>query len=129
MPYIETVYPAESTNFGEFTKIFVHGVGGLSAQVYSQEIQNHSGDSTKSVFDDHGRPVWIKDENGYITHRPYDQATGALKTLITDVDTGITPDEPAGWTTPAGGGLHLTTAYELDALGRPTKIASHGNRI
>ena len=43
---------------------------------------------------------------------------------IADVDTtqtGDFADLPSGWSTPAGGGLHLTTTYEVDALGRTTK--------
>src|SRR5262249_14896829 len=42
----------------------------------------------------------------------------------TDVDTARTGDFqnlPAGWATPAGGGLHLVTQYEVDGLGRRTK--------
>jgi len=37
---------------------------------------------------------------------------------ISDVDTSQVGDAPAGWTTPAGGGLHLISDYQHDARGR-----------
>jgi RHS repeat-associated protein len=43
---------------------------------------------------------------------------------IVDVDTSRTNDFqnlPTGWATPAGGGLHLVTTYEVDSLGRTVK--------
>ena len=48
-------------------------------------------------------------------------ATGGVLQRIEDVDTSQTSDEPSGWSTPTGGGLHLVTDYELDDLGRPTQ--------
>jgi len=61
---------------------------------------------------------------GYLTYTAYDQATGAVVKRIVDVDTSQTDtfaDKPAGWTTPGGGGRHLTTTYEVDSQGRVTK--------
>ena len=31
---------------------------------------------------------------------------------------------PAGWTTPAGGGLNLVTTYEVDPLGRDVEMTA-----
>ena len=47
--------------------------------------------------------------------------------VIRDVDTTQTStfsNLPTGWSTPSGGGLHLTTTYEVDDLGRTTKETS-----
>ncbi|MBO0696925.1 MAG: RHS repeat protein, partial [Zavarzinella sp.] len=38
-------------------------------------------------------------------------------------------DLPAGWATPAGGGLHLTTLFELDAQGRPVTETDPGGGV
>jgi RHS repeat-associated protein len=51
---------------------------------------------------------------------------------IVDVDTTRTADFaglPAGWTTPAGGGLHLKTTYEVDGLGRTTTTTDPGGHV
>jgi RHS repeat-associated protein len=88
-------------------------------------------DSETTYFDVYGRPVWSKDGDGFITYRSYD-ATGAVLKTITDVDTTRTSDFtglPSGWTTPTGGGLHLITEYEVDALGRVTKETSNAGNI
>jgi len=52
---------------------------------------------------------------------PYEQATGAVIETIMDVNmtqTSAFANLPTGWTTPSGGGLHLTTTCEVDDLGR-----------
>jgi hypothetical protein len=69
-------------------------------------------------FDAFGNLIWLKDERGYLTRHTYDSATGARVQTIRDVDTSQVGDAPAGWTTPAGGGLHLVTDYQHDARGR-----------
>ena len=78
-----------------------------------------------------GRPIWLKDEAGFLTYLSWDDVTGGLLKVIEDVDTTQTStfaNLPSGWSIPTGGGLHLTTSYELDALARPTKItAPNGN--
>ncbi|VTU01332.1 rhs repeat-associated core domain-containing protein : YD repeat protein OS=Isosphaera pallida (strain ATCC 43644 / DSM 9630 / IS1B) GN=Isop_2419 PE=4 SV=1 [Gemmataceae bacterium] len=96
--------------------------------------QNGSNAATTvtTVFDAQGRPVWSKDQAGFLTYVQYDPATGGVLKTITDVDTTQTAtfaNLPSGWTTPAGGGLHLTTAYEVDRYGRPTKETTPEGRI
>jgi RHS repeat-associated protein len=96
--------------------------------------QNGPGTATTltTVFDAFGRPIWQKDGDGFLTYTAYDQATGAVVKQIRDVDTTQTStftNLPSGWTTPAGGGLHLTTTYEVDALGRVTKTTHPNGRV
>jgi YD repeat-containing protein len=89
-------------------------------------------DVATTYFDAAGRPVWVKDPDGYIQYLAYDPATGALVTSIADVntaDTGEFTNLPAGWSTPAGGGLNLVTQYQVDALGRTTKEISPGGNV
>lgn len=85
--------------------------------------QNGSGTSASRIerFDLHGNRIWRKDERGFLTRMKYDLPTGALVQQIEDVDTAQVTDEPAGWTTPASGGLHLVTDYEHDGHGRITQ--------
>ena len=85
--------------------------------------QNGSGTSAtrRDQFDVHGYRTWQMDERGFITRRKYDVPTGTVVQRIDDVDTGLTVDEPTGWTTPSGGGLNLVTDYEHDELGRETQ--------
>ncbi len=82
--------------------------------------QNGSGvaDSTTQFFDRHGHPTWSKDERGFLVRDQFDVATGAQTQHIADVNTALTTDQPAGWTTPAGGGLHLITDTTIDPQGR-----------
>jgi hypothetical protein len=96
--------------------------------------QNGPGVATTltTVFDPYGRPIWQKDGDGFLTYTAYDQATGAVVKQIRDVDTTQTStftNLPSGWTTPAGGGLHLTTTYEVDALGRVTRKVHPNGRV
>ncbi|MFQ3649983.1 MAG: RHS repeat-associated core domain-containing protein [Gemmataceae bacterium] len=96
--------------------------------------QNGPGTATTltTVFDAFGRPIWQKDGGGFLTYIEYDQATGAVLKHIRDVDTTQTStftNLPSGWTTPAGGGLHLMTTYEVDALGRVTKKVHPNGRV
>jgi len=88
--------------------------------------QNGPGTADQSTtFNDvYARPIWHKDGDGFIHYTEYDQATGAVSKTIVDVDTTRTSDFtnlPAGWSTPAGGGLHLINLDEVDGLGRTTK--------
>jgi RHS repeat-associated protein len=82
-------------------------------------------DVTTTVYDQFDRPIWDKDGSGFLTYTAYDPATGAVAKMINDVDTTKTNDFtnlPTGWTTPAGGGLHLITQMVVDALGRTTQL-------
>tara|TARA_R110002111_G_scaffold164386_3_gene230587 strand:+ start:42527 stop:48934 length:6408 start_codon:yes stop_codon:yes gene_type:complete len=86
-------------------------------------FQNGSGtaNSFVEVFDIDGYLTWQKDERGFITRFKYNTATGAIIQRIDDVDTAQVTDEPSGWVTPTGGGLHLITDYESDDQGRVTQ--------
>ncbi|MBX9622457.1 MAG: RHS repeat protein [Gemmataceae bacterium] len=97
-------------------------------------VQNGPGAATSTAvaYDADGRATWAKDGRGFLTHAAYDPATGGVTRAIADVDTTQTStftNLPPGWTTPAGGGLHLTTPYEVDALGRPTKVTAPDGRV
>jgi RHS repeat-associated protein len=88
-----------------------------------------SGAATVKIqfFDQYRRPTWTKDEDGFISYQQWDDVTGGLLVEIADVNTSKSPPDfvnlPTGWTTPAGGGLHLKTVYaSLDGFGRATKI-------
>ena len=96
--------------------------------------QNGSNAATSAVvvLNNFQQPIWIKDAAGYITFRAYDQATKTLIKEIVDVDTTQTTtfnSLPSGWSTPSGAGLHLTTSYEVDSLGRATKITYPNGRV
>jgi RHS repeat-associated protein len=84
--------------------------------------------TTIQFFDQYRRPTWKKDENGFIHYQQWDNVTGGLQIQIVDVDTTKTGDFsnlPTGWTTPAGGGLHLKTLYgNIDGFGRATMITN-----
>ncbi|MFO0848770.1 MAG: hypothetical protein U0871_09480 [Gemmataceae bacterium] len=84
------------------------------------------------VYDLYGRPVWAKDGDGFLTYAAYDVATGAATRVIRDVNTATTADFtglPSGWSTPGGGGLHLKVDYEVDALGRATKVTDANGQV
>jgi RHS repeat-associated protein len=97
--------------------------------------QNGSGAATSTIqfFDQFRRPTWFKDENGFIFYKQWADVTGGLLVGISDVDTTKTGDFvnlPTGWTTPAGGGLHLKTVYaNIDGFGRATKITDPNTNI
>jgi RHS repeat-associated protein len=79
---------------------------------------------TEQVFDTSGREIWSKDGDGILRYTAYDAQSGAVVKTIVDVNTSRTGDFqslPGGWSTPAGGGLHLVTTYDVDRLGRPVK--------
>ncbi len=86
--------------------------------------QNGSGTANthKEYFDELGYLTWSMNERGFITHYLYDTALGAMIQQIEDVDTSITPGAPAGWSTPAEGGLNIITDYENDDRGRPVQV-------
>jgi RHS repeat-associated protein len=86
--------------------------------------KNGSNAATSNIqfFDKWRHPTYFKDEDGFIQRNQWNRLTGAMTQHIDDVNTTTATDEPAGWVHPAGGGLHRTTAYVDDMLGRWTKI-------
>ncbi|MBA3936049.1 MAG: RHS repeat-associated core domain-containing protein [Planctomycetes bacterium] len=81
--------------------------------------------ATTVVYDLFDRPSWVKDQEGFLAYHAYDTASGGEAVTIRDVNTALTADFtglPSGWTTPAGGGLHLKTVRTLDLLGRATQV-------
>ncbi len=89
-------------------------------------------DTEVTYFDTYARPIWHKDGDGFLTYTAYDPATGAEVKTITDVDTTRTGDFqnlPSGWSTPAGGGLHLITTMQVDGLGRTTEQTDPAGHI
>jgi RHS repeat-associated protein len=81
--------------------------------------------ATTVVYDLFDRPIWVKDQEGFLAYHAYDTASGGEAVTIRDVNTALTADFtglPSGWTTPAGGGLHLKTVRTLDLLGRATQV-------
>jgi RHS repeat-associated protein len=89
-------------------------------------------DTTTTFYDGYGRPIWTQDGDGFLTYTAYDQATGAVVKTIDDVNTANTSDFsnlPSGWSTPTGGGLHLITQMQVDALGRTTKLTDPDGNI
>lgn len=92
--------------------------------------QNGSGaaDTITEIFDEDGHLIWQRDPRGFITYRAYDLPTGAVTQEIRDVD-GDQLTLPPGWTTPAGGGLHLVTDYQHDDLGRTTQTLGPAHTI
>jgi len=88
--------------------------------------------TTSAYNDDQARPIWLKDADGFLTYLEYDPATGEETKRIVDVDTTETSDFdnlPSGWSTPAGGGLHLITLRELDGMGRATKVTAPNGKV
>lgn len=89
--------------------------------VASNGAGGSTGDQIVNVYNLFGQPVWSKDGDGFITYTHWDVATGGMLSHIQDADLSQTvffDTAPTGWTTPAGGGLHLTTTYSLDNFGR-----------
>ena len=88
--------------------------------------ENGSGTSNRRIerYDQYGQLLWRREERGFLTRFRYDNASGGRTQRIDDVATGQITDSPAvpsGWSTPAGGGLHLVTDYILDHFGRSTQ--------
>ncbi len=100
--------------------------------VTTAENGPNSATSVVTVMDSKGRPIWSKDQGGFLTYTEYDNTTGAVTKQIVDVDTTQTStfaNLPSGWSTPSGGGLQLTTTYEVDSLGRTTKETYPNGRV
>jgi|688.fasta_scaffold28483_3 RHS repeat-associated protein len=136
----ETQYPNEDLSNPLTTSYhYTFFVGSTAIQskttnepiVVSAQNGSNTVDSTTTVFDQAGRAIWTKDQDGFLTFRAYDPESGAVVREIVDVDTTKTADFsalPAGWVTPSGGGLHLKTTYAVDRLGRTIEtVDPNGN--
>jgi RHS repeat-associated protein len=128
LPASTTVY-TDDAGAEELTSQYSYTFFSGTLMIESQSTTDVANGTTTVVYDTLGRPTWQKNAAGFINYAAYDQGTGALATTITDVNTSLTTNEPSGWTTPTGGGLHLTTTYELDNLGRPTKATDPNAHI
>jgi hypothetical protein len=87
--------------------------------------QNGSGAAATStqVFDQYGNLLWTLDPRGFINQQIFDATIAAVTESVQDFNTTTHPGiAPAGWTTPAGGGLHLITDTSYDAQGRPIQV-------
>jgi RHS repeat-associated protein len=136
-----TTYPNATTSGGLTTTYayeFTTGTTQIVSQATSKPIvtssQNGPGtaDVSTTVFDAVGRPIWSKDPDGFLRYTEYDETTGSVVKSIADVDTtqaSSFENLPAGWATPTTGGLHLVTAYEVDALGRTTTMTDANGNI
>ena len=93
--------------------------------------QNGSGVAAtrRDYYDSYGNLTWQMDERGFLTNTSYDIVTGAILQRIADVDTTQVSDAPAGWVTPAGGGLHLISDYLFDDEGRTTQVLGPSHTI
>jgi hypothetical protein len=71
---------------------------------------------TTTYFDGYGRPVWVRDADGYLSYTEFDPATGAAVKTITDVDTTRTADFtglPSGWGSPAPTGATAVARFDF----------------
>lgn len=86
--------------------------------------QNGSGlvDSRTERFDTFGNLIWERGPRGFIRRHVYDSVRGVLTQSVEDVNTTLVSDEPSGWVTPSGGGLHVVTDYEYDDQNRATQV-------
>ncbi|MDY3560568.1 hypothetical protein R5W23_001812 [Gemmata sp. JC673] len=137
----ETVYRNDNGTGGQTTSYgytFQSGTNQIASTtvtlptVTTAQNGSNSGTTATVVNDTFGRPVWAKDQAGVLSYTQYDDLTGAVVKTITDVNTSLTgtfANLPSGWSTPSGAGLHLTTSYEVDALGRATKVTHPNGRV
>ena len=94
--------------------------------------KNGSGASNvrKEYFDPYGNLVWSKDERGRLTYHAYDAMLGVATQTIVDVDS----DQSSGLNPPTGyagnsDGLHLTSDFSHDSLGRTTEALGPAHNI
>jgi RHS repeat-associated protein len=135
----ETVYPSDTDQMEKIVTSYSYTFYPETCQVQQKvstlpavpTAQNGSGqtDTQREYFDQYGNLTWTMDERGFITGYRYDIATGAVTQMIQDVDTSQVTDEPTGWETPTGGGLHLVTDLEHDDQGRITQTLGPAHTI
>ena len=134
-------YPNSTTTGAQTTSwsyVFAPGTTRILSQRTTLPVvsttQNGPGtaDISDRVFDSAGREIWSRDADGFLQFTRYDPRTNAVIQRIVDVDTSRTADFqdlPAGWITPTRGGLHLTSRFEVDSLGRPTRYTDPLGRV
>jgi RHS repeat-associated protein len=134
LPAASTVY-ANTDGTGALTTTYAYTFFTGKVQVESVTTTDPASGSSAVFYDAQDRPIWTKDAAGFLSYIAYDQKTGAVTKTIQDVNTtdptkaSTYANKSASWATPAGGGLHVTTTYEVDALGRPTKTTDANNNI
>jgi len=137
-----TTYPTATTGGGQTTRYLYTWVPGTTQlnsmteylPVVTAEQNGPAGASTEVTrsYDAAGREIWSRDADGYLNYTSYDPETGAVKTSIKDVSTSRTGDFqnlPTGWATPAGGGLHLVSTFDVDRLGRTIKATDPAGNV
>lgn len=135
-----TVYRNDDGTGGQTTSIAYTWGSGFDAQTVAITLptvttgQNGPGmaATVTTAFDDFGNPFWFRDADGFLHYREFDGTTGAIIKAISDVSTSQSSTFtglPSGWSTPTGGGLHLTDTAEVDALGRTTKYTSANSNV
>jgi len=89
--------------------------------------------TTLCIFDAYGNPCVGQDVSrilSYVAWDPSDRSQDGQADLRCRFDPRPPPlaGKPSGWSTPSGGGLHLTTSLTPDDLGRTTKgVDPNGN--
>ena len=117
----KTEYPSDTDQTKKLITTFSYTFYSGTCQIQQKTItypvvstdQNGSGVAAtgKEYYDQYGNLTWQMDERGFITRQKFDIVTGLMTQRIDDVDTAQVSDEPAGWETPTGGGLHLVTDF------------------
>jgi YD repeat-containing protein len=142
-----SVYPVATNNLNDpsalttsYSYTWFAGVLRIQSQTTSLPVVStaHNGPGTADVettfYDVYGNAIWSKDSDGYLDYAEYDPGTGAVTKSIVDLQTANTSDYntatlPAGWSTPFAGGLNLVTLYQVDGLGRTTKLTDPNGNI
>ncbi|MBC8873387.1 MAG: RHS repeat-associated core domain-containing protein [Planctomycetes bacterium] len=127
----ETLYPSDTDQTKKIVTSYSYTFYPDTCQVKEKVTtlpavltdQNGSGqtDTRREYFDQYGNLIWTMGERGFITRYKFDIVSGAMTQMIQDVDTAQLTDEPTGWETPTGGGLHIVTDFEHDDQGRATQ--------
>jgi len=125
LPFHEIAYAAQNSGMPQIT-LHNYATAGLSVTYASTSTPTGGTETVPDVF---SRPVWHKDPAGFIHYTEYDTLTGAVVKTIVDVATSLVSNEPSGWVTPTGGGTHAVTTYEVDGLGRRTKITDPNSNV
>ena len=90
-----------------------------------------SGDASTEEFDQAGRVIWTKDASGYINYFAYDPATSAMTMSVIDISAAkiTTLSLTCPWTPLSVAHQNLTTQWQVDNLGRTTKLTDPNGNI